>query len=78
MTAVWKSAIPPTLCTIFLCILYIHFATAEQVRSHLHSFIATLFFPANIYRLMIMLMTWLADFLKLRKKRNFGTQPFRG
>lgn len=31
MTAVWKAAIPPTLCAIFLCMLYIQYAVAQQV-----------------------------------------------
>jgi hypothetical protein len=30
MTAVWKSAIPPTLCAIFLCMLYVQFAGAQE------------------------------------------------
>ncbi|KAI0277176.1 hypothetical protein BGY98DRAFT_1097634 [Russula aff. rugulosa BPL654] len=30
MTAVWKSAIPPTLCAIFMCMLYVQFAVAQQ------------------------------------------------
>jgi len=29
MTVVWQSAIPPTLCTIFLCVLYAQFAAAS-------------------------------------------------
>src|SRR5712675_605996 len=33
MTVVWQSAIPPTLCTIFLCVLYVQFATARPVCS---------------------------------------------
>ena len=38
MTVVWQSAIPPTLCTIFLCVLYIQFATTTaQVCSRLPS-----------------------------------------
>jgi hypothetical protein len=32
MSVVWQSAIPPTLCTIVLCVLYVQFATAEQKR----------------------------------------------
>lgn len=30
MTAVWKSAIPPTLCAVFLCMLYVQFAGAQK------------------------------------------------
>jgi len=29
MTVVWQAAIPPTLCTIFLCVLYVQFAAAR-------------------------------------------------
>ena len=36
MTVIWQSAIPPTLCTIFLCVLYVQFATAQKVCSLLY------------------------------------------
>lgn len=47
MTAVWKSAIPPTLCAILMCTLYVQFAVAQQVCSRHHSFIASLFISIN-------------------------------
>jgi len=37
MTVVWQSALPPTLCTICQCILYVQFTIATQVCPHFHS-----------------------------------------
>jgi hypothetical protein len=34
---VWQSAVPPTLCTIYLCIAYVQFSLATQVYSHLQT-----------------------------------------
>ncbi|KAI0252281.1 hypothetical protein BJV78DRAFT_1204188 [Lactifluus subvellereus] len=37
MAIVWQSAVPPTLCTICLCIFYIQFSLATRVCPHFHS-----------------------------------------
>lgn len=65
MIIIWQSAIPPTFCTIFLCILYIHYATARQVRSPLScmKILVSFFVPAYNERT---LMVW---FLHVEKTR---------
>jgi hypothetical protein len=37
MTLVWQSAVPPMLCTICLCILYIQYSVATHVCLHFHT-----------------------------------------
>jgi hypothetical protein len=37
MTLVWQSAVPPMLCTICLCILYIQYSVATQVCPRFYS-----------------------------------------
>jgi hypothetical protein len=82
MTVVWRSAIPPTLCTIFLCVLYIQFATAKQVCSRLYLVHSE---PSSIFIFIILSFgtyrlanadDWLASYTQ--KKEQFWYSTIQG